>query len=84
MIRKTQVNSLKQLQPTIELKRDIVYNAIKSLGMATNSMIAKHLDWDINRVTGRVNELVHDGKVTDNGTYKDTSTNRTVIIWKAI
>ena len=84
MIRKTQVNSLKQLQPTIELKRDIVYNTLKSLGTATNSMLARHLGWDINRITGRVNELVHDGKVKENGTHKDTATNRTVIIWKAV
>ena len=47
-------------------------------------MIAKSLGWDINRVTGRITELVSKGKVITNGTYKDKETNRTVTLWKAI
>ena len=52
--------------------------------MATNRMIAKVLGWDINRVTGRVTELVSKGMVVSNGTYYDNQTNRTVTLWKAL
>ena len=52
------------------------------LGQATNRMIAKKLDWDINRVTGRVSELREKGLVTHAGDYYDTSTERTVNLWK--
>lgn len=84
MIRKTQVNSLKQLKPTVVGKRQTVYNVIKYLKPATNRNIAKHLQWDINRVTGRVTELVNLGKVRSSGTHKDTQTNRTVTVWETI
>ena len=83
-IRKTQVNSLKALTPTIGMKQKTVYGAIKTLGKATNRMIAKTLGWDINRVTGRVTELVGLGMVTSEGTHKDNETNRTVTLWKAL
>tara|TARA_R100000541_G_scaffold15337_4_gene24753 strand:+ start:743 stop:913 length:171 start_codon:yes stop_codon:yes gene_type:complete len=55
-----------------------------SKGKCTNRMIAKHLGWDINRVTGRITELVNLGMVTTSGTYKDQETNRTVTLWKAL
>ena len=83
-IRKTQVNSLKALTPTIGMKQQTVYGAIKTLGKATNRMIAKTLGWDINRVTGRVTELVGLGMVTSDGTHKDNETNRTVTLWKVL
>ena len=87
MTRQTQVDSLKQLKPKIGKRRQDVYNAIIHLNnsihiAATNRMIAKHLGWDINRVTGRVTELVNLGMVTTNGTHKDLNTNRTVTVWK--
>ena len=47
-------------------------------------MIAKHLEWDINRVTGRVTELVSLGKVIASGVHKDADTNRNVTTWKAL
>ena len=46
-----------------------VYGAIKSITNPTNRNIAKVLGWDINRVTGRVTELVNKGMVISNGTY---------------
>jgi DNA-binding MarR family transcriptional regulator len=83
-IRKTQIDSLKALTPTIGIKQQTVYGVIKSKGKITNRMIAKHLGWDINRVTGRVTELVSLGMVTAEGTHKDKQTNRTVTLWKAL
>ena len=82
-IRKTQTESLKVLKPTIAMKQQTVYGAIKAKGKATNRMIAKALGWDINRVTGRVTELVGLGMVTTNGTTYDSDTNRTVTLWKS-
>ena len=83
MIRTTQVNSLKQLK-NLDGKRKTVYNIIKSKGKVTNRMIAQELGWDINRVTGRVTELVRLGLVNTNETIYDNQTNRTVTLWKAL
>jgi|TARA_R100001163_G_scaffold62103_1_gene52589 DNA-binding MarR family transcriptional regulator len=83
-IRKTQVESLKKTQVNIGLKQKTVYSVIKSKGKATNKMIARQLGWDINRVTGRVTELVNKGMVTADGTYKDKETNRTVTLWTTL
>lgn len=48
-------------------KQQIVYEAIKELGAATNDQIADHLGWTINRVTGRVTELKKYGLVDVEG-----------------
>tara|TARA_R110002020_G_scaffold42096_4_gene123664 strand:+ start:1207 stop:1461 length:255 start_codon:yes stop_codon:yes gene_type:complete len=84
MIRKTQVDSLKKLKQTIDGKRKIVYDILLRKGSATNRMIAKALGWDINRVTGRITELVGLGMVTSDGTTYDSDTNRTVTLWKVL
>ena len=47
-------------------------------------MIAKALGWDINRVTGRVTELVGLGLVGTDETHYDNETNRTVTLWKVL
>ena len=83
MIRTTQVSSLKKLK-NLDGKRKTVYDVIKTKGKATNRMIAKNLGWDINRVTGRVTELVNLGMVTTDGTTYDSDTNRTVTLWKTL
>ena len=83
MIRKTQIDSLKELKKTIDGKRKTVYNVLVK-GKSTNRMIAKDLGWDINRVTGRVTELVGLGMVIADGTKYDNDTNRTVTLWKAL
>ena len=61
-----------------------VYGVIKAISKPTNRNIAKALGWEINRVTGRVTELVSKGMVKANGTHKDTQTNRTVTLWEAV
>ena len=66
------------------MKQKTVYGVIKKLDIPTNRNIAKELGWEINRVTGRVTELVNLGMVTTDGTYKDKQTNRTVTLWKAL
>tara|TARA_R110000824_G_scaffold181898_6_gene362769 strand:+ start:2856 stop:3173 length:318 start_codon:yes stop_codon:yes gene_type:complete len=54
----------------------------QELGSGTNRMIAKKLGWDINRVTGRINELRNKGLVIYSGDFYDAETNRTVNVWK--
>ena len=83
MIRTTQVNSLKELK-NLDGKRKTIYDVLKTKGKATNRMIAKALGWDINRVTGRVTELVGLGMVIADGTTYDSDTNRTVTLWKVL
>ena len=72
------------MKPTIGMKQQTVYGAIKTTTPATNRNIAKTLGWDINRVTGRVTELVNLGMVISDGTHFDTQTNRTVTLWKVL
>ena len=83
-VRKTQVDSFNELQTEINDRQKSVYSVLTVHGNCTNREIAKYLQWDINRVTGRVTELVNLGKVKSNGTYKDKQTNRTVTLWKAL
>ena len=83
-VRKTQVDSFNELQTEINDRQKSVYSVLTVHGNCTNREIAKYLQWDINRVTGRVTELVNLGKVKSNGTYKDKQTNRTVTLWEAI
>lgn len=61
-----------------------VLEAIRSLGKCHNRQIAKHLDWEINRVTGRVRELFEKEQICEAGTQKVLDTNRTVTLWQII
>jgi DNA-binding MarR family transcriptional regulator len=82
-IRQTQSDSFKETLKTISDKQATVLKVVKdNLKMATNRMIAKELGWEINRVTGRVTELVNRGLLISAGIYKDKETNRTVTLWK--
>ena len=81
-MRSTQLNSWQQLQPTLSTRQCQVLEAIVKLGgKATNRQIAKCLSWEINRVTGRVNELNEKRILDSNTTVKDVETNRTVTLW---
>tara|TARA_R100001463_G_scaffold25650_2_gene60622 strand:- start:8207 stop:8470 length:264 start_codon:yes stop_codon:yes gene_type:complete len=80
-IRKTQVDSYKKVLENISEKQKSVYAVLSVLGPSSNRAIAKHLQWDINRVTGRITELVNLGMVNTHGTTFDNETNRTVTLW---
>ena len=82
-IRQTQVDSYNDLQGDISDRQKSVYSVLTIHGPTTNRGIAKKLGWDINRVTGRVTELVNLGMVNTDGTTFDHETNRTVTLWKA-
>ena len=85
MINQKSTDSYKQLldEGVISKRQAQVLKVLhQELGQATNRMIAKKLDWDINRVTGRISELREKGLVEHAGDYKDTETDRTVNLWK--
>ena len=85
MIKQKSTDSYKQLfdEGGISTRQAQVLKVLhQELGQATNRMIAKKLDWDINRVTGRISELREKGLVEHAGDYKDTETDRTVNLWK--
>tara|TARA_R110002020_G_scaffold126458_3_gene284217 strand:- start:168 stop:464 length:297 start_codon:yes stop_codon:yes gene_type:complete len=76
------LDAFESIKDDVSKKQLIVLKAIKELGMATNRMLAIHLGWEINRVTGRVNELTKKGFVKCAGDHLDLQTGRTVNAWK--
>ena len=83
-IPQTQIDSFEETLKNLGHKQQAVLRIIKNLGMASNRMIAKKLGWEINRVTGRVTELVNLGKVSAVDTAIDNETNRTVTLWQVL
>ena len=80
--RKTQVDAFAGIQQKLGAKQRAVAHALKILGEASNKDLSQALGWPINRVTGRVTELVDRGIVTTDSTKRDAETNRTVTVWK--
>jgi len=63
----TSIFAYKSIQHELGDKQQIVYDAVKELSRATNEEIAHYLGWEINRVTGRVNELSKYGMLVPDG-----------------
>ena len=61
-----------------------IYNLIKGDKSLSNRDIATILGLEICTVTGRVNELAEMGLIVSWAVKKDTRTNRTVKIWRAV
>ena len=61
-----------------------IYNLIKGDRTLSNRDIATILGLEICTVTGRVNELAEMGLIVSWAVKKDTRTNRTVKIWRAV
>ena len=78
------IDSYKKLVGDKELsqRQAQVLVALNTINLGTNRMIAKHLGWDINRVTGRVKELRDKRLVVYAGDFIDVETDRTVSLWK--
>jgi DNA-binding MarR family transcriptional regulator len=65
-------------------KQTKVFEVIRRLAPCTDRQIARALGWEINRITGRRNELVAMGLVERSGTTTDPDTGKTVALWKAV
>lgn len=64
-------------------KQQKVLDAIRDLGAPTNAEIARHLDWPINRVTGRNWELREFNLIEEAGLRACSITGRIVMTWKS-
>ena len=65
-----------------ETRQQQVLNILAKYGRCTNKEISLYMMQPINRITGRVNELVKDGKIIIDGSILDKETNRTVTVFK--
>ena len=61
-----------------------VLATLKENGALTNREIGECMGQPINRITGRVNELVKRGDVKVVGSVLDTTTNRAVTLFEAV
>lgn len=81
LVKETSLDAYRQLEGlSAKLKR--VFEAIKELGEACNLDIAYKLQWSINRVTPRTNELVKMKIVTEAKRDITPRTGKKVIFWK--
>ena len=83
-MQQTSIDAYKELT-SLGLKQKIVYEAIKTLGTATDMDVTRYLSFsDPNRVRPRRNELVRKGLVISVGKTTDPHTRKTVLVWKVI
>ena len=68
-------------QVDTQTRQQQVLAVLAKLGQATNKEISQAMNQPINRITGRVNELVNAGKIIIAGSKKDLETNRTVTVF---
>jgi len=81
-MRQTSLLAYREIEPKIPTAQHVILHLLEmSIRPLSNSEIAKHLGWSINRVTPRVNELVKKGKVEDAGKRKCTVTGKLVHVW---
>lgn len=59
-----------------------VIRAMNQLSEATNLGLSRFLNWEINKVTPRVNELVKKGLIKESKVDKDPLTGRQSTFWK--
>ena len=71
------------VQPDLNEKQKVVFEAIVFLGKASDQDIADYLQWTINRVTGRRNELFKKNSIYHVDTVKNQF-NRNVCRWGAV
>jgi len=84
MIQKTSLDAYNSIQPELGYRQNTIYKIIRIYPNSSNHDISRISGIPINSVTPRVHELRDMGLVVYNGTKKDSSTNRTVMMWKVI
>lgn len=81
MTQTTQLEAYKTLN-NVENKRHLVLKAIMQYDGLTYFELVKILDWPVNRITGRVNELVSKELVKDSGRRRvNPDSNKSGIVW---
>jgi predicted Zn-ribbon and HTH transcriptional regulator len=84
MIQQTSIEAYKDVLETLGERQSEVYEALKQLGEATNTMISRYLMIPINCVTPRVFELRDMKLVGVSKVDKCIVTGRKSIYWKAV
>lgn len=80
----TQHDSWDQLQEHLCARQVVVLEAIKEKPATLFELVTK-LGWPVNRISGRVNELVAKGKVKDSGSRrKNPASGKSGIVWEAV
>lgn len=81
-MRETSLQAFEEIRSELGERQKDVYNALKELKEATNTMLSKKLSIPINQVTPRTNELVKMDLVEES--YKDLCpiTKRKCIFWR--
>ena len=72
---------LLEVEPTLGDRHKKVLQAFKERGELTNSELAAHLDWSINRVTPRVFELRKKGLISRSSMRPCKVTGRSATVW---
>jgi DNA-binding MarR family transcriptional regulator len=81
MIQETQREAYKELKD-VESKRNLVLKAIYQYDGLTLFELVKILGWPVNRITGRVNELVAKELVKDSGRRRiNPDSKKSGIVW---
>lgn len=78
----TSALAFQSLKDNIGAKQYDVFCAISILGECNNQEIARHLGWEINRITPRVYELRGKGLVIESRRERDVVTGRLTNYWK--
>jgi len=82
MIRETSILSYYKTLENLGEKQLEVLKCLTTFYSATNLMVARKLDWDINRVTPRMNELVKMNLVMEDKIDTCKEGGRKAIYWK--
>jgi DNA-binding MarR family transcriptional regulator len=77
----TQIAAWKNMQEHLGYAQKQVLIAVEQYPNSTNNELAGILDWQINRITGRINELRKLNLVVDGGKRKDRITGNTAHVW---
>lgn len=81
----TSLNSYyREVKPTLGVRQETVYNAMRTREDWTNSELAAYLDWPINTVCPRCHELRKAGLVVEGGKRICAVTGRRVIAWRVV
>ena len=84
MIQQTSIEAYKEILPELGHRQQIVLDVIACHPGMSNHDIARFLNWEINTITPRVNELRELGVVDYHSTKVDRVTNRNVMTWEVI
>ena len=84
MIEETSLEAFEEVRQNLGERQKLVYNRLKSMRLATNTMIAKSLNIPINCVTPRIYELRQMKLVGVSKVDKCILTGRNAIYWHCV